>query len=186
MRRLIIGVSLLLAGAAQAAAIDFDSESIGSISSPLVIGDFSFFAAGAEIIEQSPGDNALFLEAFGPTTEFGDAGPLIISMGSTSGDPFAFFGADVLGTSEVGIASFGPVGIISGGGFAAGPVGTGDWLNLEAVQFSVSSSEAIFMFDTLSITVDNVNANVVPIPAAVWLFGSALAGLGWLKRKQTS
>jgi hypothetical protein len=25
--------------------------------------------------------------------------------------------------------------------------------------------------------------NVVPIPAAVWLFGSALAGLGWLRRK---
>jgi hypothetical protein len=27
---------------------------------------------------------------------------------------------------------------------------------------------------------------LVPIPAAVWLFGSALAGLGWLRRKQTS
>jgi hypothetical protein len=27
--------------------------------------------------------------------------------------------------------------------------------------------------------------NVVPIPAAVWLFGSALAGLGLLKRKQS-
>ena len=25
----------------------------------------------------------------------------------------------------------------------------------------------------------------VPIPAAVWLFGSALAGLGWVRRKQT-
>ena len=26
----------------------------------------------------------------------------------------------------------------------------------------------------------------VPIPAAVWLFGSALAGLGWLRRKQAA
>jgi hypothetical protein len=26
----------------------------------------------------------------------------------------------------------------------------------------------------------------VPIPAAVWLFGSALAGLGWIKRKQAT
>jgi len=25
----------------------------------------------------------------------------------------------------------------------------------------------------------------IPIPGAVWLFGSALAGLGWLGRKQT-
>jgi hypothetical protein len=27
-------------------------------------------------------------------------------------------------------------------------------------------------------------ASSVPIPAAVWLFGSALAGLGWMRRKQ--
>ncbi len=26
---------------------------------------------------------------------------------------------------------------------------------------------------------------VVPIPASVWLFGSALAGLGWLRRKRS-
>jgi len=29
-------------------------------------------------------------------------------------------------------------------------------------------------------------ATVVPVPAAVWLFGSALAGLGWLRRKQAA
>ena len=33
--------------------------------------------------------------------------------------------------------------------------------------------------------VDNVQVNIIPIPAAVWLFGSALAGLGWMRRKQT-
>lgn len=31
----------------------------------------------------------------------------------------------------------------------------------------------------------SVVANVIPIPAAAWLFGSALAGLGWMRRKQT-
>jgi hypothetical protein len=30
---------------------------------------------------------------------------------------------------------------------------------------------------------DNVVVNAVPIPAAAWLFGSALAALGWLRRK---
>ena len=30
-----------------------------------------------------------------------------------------------------------------------------------------------------------INVSAVPIPAAVWLFGSALAGLGWMRRKQT-
>ena len=31
-----------------------------------------------------------------------------------------------------------------------------------------------------------VRSSVVPVPAAVWLFGSALAGLGWFRRKQTA
>ena len=29
-------------------------------------------------------------------------------------------------------------------------------------------------------------ASVVPIPAAVWLFGSALGGLGWMRRKRAT
>jgi hypothetical protein len=29
------------------------------------------------------------------------------------------------------------------------------------------------------------SVTAVPVPAAVWLFGSALAGLGWMRRKQT-
>lgn len=31
---------------------------------------------------------------------------------------------------------------------------------------------------------DNFVVNKVPVPAAVWLFGSALAGLGWMKRRR--
>jgi hypothetical protein len=34
-------------------------------------------------------------------------------------------------------------------------------------------------------TLGTWSSTVVPIPAAVWLFGSALAGLGWMRRKQT-
>jgi hypothetical protein len=33
---------------------------------------------------------------------------------------------------------------------------------------------------------DNIVLTAVPVPAAVWLFGSALAGLGWLRRKQST
>jgi hypothetical protein len=36
---------------------------------------------------------------------------------------------------------------------------------------------------TRSLIAGQVSA--VPVPAAVWLFGSALAGLGWLRSKQT-
>jgi hypothetical protein len=33
--------------------------------------------------------------------------------------------------------------------------------------------------------IDDVTLQTVPIPTAAWLFCSALAGLGWLRRKQT-
>ncbi len=33
---------------------------------------------------------------------------------------------------------------------------------------------------------DNIVVNAVPIPAGVWLFGSGLGLLGWLRRRQTA
>ena len=38
----------------------------------------------------------------------------------------------------------------------------------------------------IGVEVDNIVVNVVPIPAAAWLFGSALAGLAFLRRKAVS
>jgi len=34
--------------------------------------------------------------------------------------------------------------------------------------------------------INNVVVSAVPVPAAVWLFGSALAGLGWMRRRKTA
>jgi hypothetical protein len=36
-----------------------------------------------------------------------------------------------------------------------------------------------------SIGVDRITLTTVPIPAAVWMFGSALGLLGWMRRKET-
>ena len=57
------------------------------------------------------------------------------------------------------------------------------WTNLTSIdiEFSVSSFYPAFVVPA----VDNITLQAVPIPAAVWLFGSALAGLGWLRRRQT-
>jgi hypothetical protein len=55
-----------------------------------------------------------------------------------------------------------------------------DWSNLDSVVFSgVNGAPYVSALDNI------VLSSVVPIPAAVWLFGSALAGLGWMRRKQT-
>ena len=53
-------------------------------------------------------------------------------------------------------------------------------LQLGEPQFGSLESDSI---DFRYISAGTVSA--VPVPAAVWLFGSALAGLGWMRRKQT-
>jgi hypothetical protein len=57
-----------------------------------------------------------------------------------------------------------------------------DWQNLVSLEFGALYPPAIYT----AIGFDNVVVTVVPIPAAVWLFGSALAGLGWFRRRQTA
>ena len=58
------------------------------------------------------------------------------------------------------------------------------WNELEKVE--VSARVGAPCCSLAGFAIDNVNASVVPIPAAIWLFGSALVGFGWLRRKQTA
>jgi hypothetical protein len=39
--------------------------------------------------------------------------------------------------------------------------------------------------NTFGLSLVSGSVSAIPIPAAIWLFGSALAGLGWLRRKPT-
>jgi len=49
------------------------------------------------------------------------------------------------------------------------------WQGLASIEIAMPDGPGI---------VDNIVISQVPLPAAVWLFGSALAGLGWIKRNQ--
>jgi hypothetical protein len=60
-------------------------------------------------------------------------------------------------------------------------LGQGDWLNLVSFSYSVSMPGGVPVPAILD--VHNIVVTAVPIPAAVWLFGSGLAGLGWFRRK---
>jgi hypothetical protein len=54
-------------------------------------------------------------------------------------------------------------------------------------EFSLSyANDMLFLIDDAGGTWRGYELNIIPIPAAVWLFGSALAGLGWMRRKQTA
>jgi hypothetical protein len=49
-----------------------------------------------------------------------------------------------------------------------------NWSSIDSLQIVNSGSQWVM---------DDFTYSVVPIPAAVWLFGSALAGLGWIRKK---
>jgi hypothetical protein len=55
------------------------------------------------------------------------------------------------------------------------------WVDLTSIDilFNLTSGPATFVVPS----VDNITLQAVPVPAAVWLFGSALVGLGWFRRK---
>ncbi|MGI9308808.1 MAG: VPLPA-CTERM sorting domain-containing protein [Gammaproteobacteria bacterium] len=110
------------------------------------------------------------------------------TMTAISGDSFDLVSADVVSVwPYFGPDSISVVGFYAGGGqintvlnldsdstnfaFGAG------WTGLLAVEFGLSSIDN-------AITLDNIVVSYVPVPAAVWLFGSALAGLGFVKRRK--
>jgi len=59
------------------------------------------------------------------------------------------------------------------------------WVNLTSVDILIDAAVVgRDPFDAFAI--DDMSLQAVPVPAAVWLFGSALGGLGWMRRKQAA
>jgi hypothetical protein len=62
-----------------------------------------------------------------------------------------------------------------------------DIFGLTTLNFSSEWSDLEYINIETEIAIvqlDNILVSQVPVPAAVWLFGSALAGLGWMRRKK--
>jgi hypothetical protein len=53
----------------------------------------------------------------------------------------------------------------------------------QAMSFELAGADGLKQA-AFNAAITDINVSVVPVPAAIWLFGSALAGLGWMKRKQ--
>jgi hypothetical protein len=104
-------------------------------------------------------------DPFGP----GTGGDIVPEGISGSGDYFGFSGADNF--------FFVPDGYVSGDPLS----GTSTFAGESFTTLGMSQGSYVY---TLTGSGDTITLNVVPIPAAVWLFGSALVGLGWMRRKQ--
>ena len=68
--------------------------------------------------------------------------------------------------------------------FASSLTNDGGIVSLSYANFLGAAPDFAYSYD-FSLVSGSVVATVVPIPAAVWLFGSALAGLGWMRRRST-
>jgi hypothetical protein len=183
-----LGVILLLAvSSAQAAVIITATESDGNV------------------IFQTESGGSLNLSGLTQTAGFNSAkawvnpGAAILSLGP---------GGLIQYDNYEGVISPGPLGPLGPENYTIGSIGTGDRFGVIApnsllVPVGYVSSEPLFATSTYenetlaslgfsqgvyvwSLPNDTITLNVVPIPASVWLFGSALAGLGWMRRKQTA
>jgi len=113
-----------------------------------------------------------------------------VTFTESSGSAFDFLAVELGGLNTTsGDAQLTFTGFFSGGGSITQNVDTfaGDYNLISFSGFVGLSSLAVSApSDGRFPVIDNVVLNAVPVPAAVWLFGSALAGLGWLGRRQTA
>lgn len=194
-------LGLLLSGGVQAASIVVDFEEFSPIPSTPVPVLESFVSQGVLIdLSLAPSGVNIFADnsLSGTGNEIGFCGFCStnaegISLSLAAGGVFKLDSIDLrynAGTGTPGASgqTGTVIGYLSGGGTLEQAIGPGPaivtfdgaWSGLNSIDIVFDTSS--FSFSTPSL--DNITLQAVPVPAAAWLFGSALAGLGWLRRKQ--
>lgn len=192
IRRLIFTMllgNLIIAGGTQAAAItiDFESFSVGELATSVTADGYTFVSDGSAF---RVGDNNFFgtKELLCSRCEISltrDDGALF-GMTSVSW-AFAFDGPIdglITGLKADGSTVSLIVGRDNNQSTAAPSIAVEGFEGLQRVDFTWSGPfppPRQSMFTGMAL--DDLALNVVPIPAAVWLFGSALLGLGSLYRR---
>jgi hypothetical protein len=189
--RFIAGVALMLVGASvNAATITFGETYIDrlDLAGPQIEGDYTYqaFGEGWEIQEDEFGNPPAALVTF-----WNDEGAVsgdYVDLYRTDGDTFYLQQLDYWSRDPEYRSNFVTVtGYQDGsivGEFVIGQATIDPFLTVtssfggavDLLRLSVSGGGS-------ATTIDNIALTAVPVPAAVWLFGSALAGLGWFRRK---
>lgn len=180
MIRTLIATALLAASSTAAAVtVDFEDYTgpLTAIPGPVSSTGFTFSGTGnpnpIAMADSFVGSSGIAL-LYCPGCE--------ITMTADSGDAFSLLSADL---QNSGSGTIDVIGFYSGGGSIQATLSPGSgfsnfsfgagWNNLSSLRF-------VGDFSGLGAGIDTVEVNVVPIPAAVWLFASSLGLLGWLRR----
>jgi hypothetical protein len=129
-----------------------------------VIPDFGIWVVGPET---GGGVDDVYVGLTGPTSI--GSGAIELFADSESGS--------ILGIDGFGRALLLPDGFVSNdtlGGISA------TWIDETFASLGITQGSYVWSWAGDSVTLDVVP---VPVPAAVWLFGSALGLLGWIRRK---
>lgn len=192
MRFLFVSVLLSLSFAAGASTVtlDFEEFTVGD-PGPLVSQQFSVAgdAIGVDILEGATNN---MVQSLG----FWWQGRVIaiVQVDRVDGGAFSLMSADWVLRDEQNAYWLDPYSYVVGNladgstiiAHNAAELGQGDWLNIESALFVGDMDEDLGGYPTsnIKVMVDNIVVGAaVPIPAAVWLFGSALAGLGFMRGK---
>lgn len=107
----------------------------------------------------------------GDVNAAGDAVDAIVAELNSAG---ALFAGESASLDDINF--YVPYGLVSGNSqnaWGKWEVNQGSmWVNLGPIQWNANTSNLVY-----------ATFSVVPVPGAVWLFGSALGLLGWLRRK---
>jgi hypothetical protein len=205
MRYLIVVSLLLAASASQAVTVTMDFEGVVAdtadsipiapyVENGLVLNsalqENGLFGKDASFLDGNSNGSAVF--GWCSELSFLLCGQSdLITITQEAGAEFDLLSLDVAAFHTSVAGPMVAVGNYAGGGSITIDLVVSDtsWQTyLFDAQWTGLSSLELYGDRTLTdsdLLIDNVVVNTIPIPAAVWLFGSALAGLGWVRRKQT-
>ncbi len=175
--RVWLTIFLLSLGSAQAAPVTWQLNDLAFTDGGTVSGTFTFdwdlpFQQRMSDVNITTSAGSLF--AGDVYTSEGPEGAFYDPLGFA----FIFYTDNFVGkTNETVVVLFPTVGPF-------GP-GTTQPLPVEAVEFTCLDEGCPFNGTALrsGVSLPDGSISVVPLPASVWLFLSALTGLGWIKRK---
>ncbi len=174
MRHALAVMLLFVVGSANAASVVYSSPGVVTGIGGLDIGGTLYN------VDFETGDYSTFggVEDFwGTIGEAGAAATAINAVLNVEGGSGSCAFSNVCVNKVMGLDELGDTYSVSFGGFAA--ISTICWTSCTATwTLDFPNSVQVAGFATAW--------SVVPLPAAVWMFGSALAGLGWMRRRQTA